>query len=68
MVSQETDESLQETKKLNDTRRKAVKVLFLGKIVALTPYVPRVHCIQRSDKSTSLENEHPHTLLVFHLA
>lgn len=63
--SREIDESLQETKKLIEKRKKATKVLLLGKLspllVAGTPFI--VYKGQaESGKSTTLKSERPHAL------
>ena len=49
-ISREIDESLQETKKLIERRKKATKVLLLGELVAFTLYLPRTHCTGRSSR------------------
>lgn len=49
-VSREIDESLLETKKLIEKRKKAIKVLLLGELITLTIVLPRVHPAQRSSR------------------
>ena len=64
-ISREIDESLQETKKLVEKRRKATKVLLLGTFIPLTTCNPHVHPVQgqsESGKSTTLKSERSHTL------
>ena len=39
-VSREIDENLQETRKLIEKRKKATKVLLLGKLIKSTPHPP----------------------------
>ena len=60
-ISREIDESLLETKKLIEKRKKAIKVLLLGKLVTLA----RSSCAfivskgqAESGKSTTLKSEH----------
>lgn len=47
-VSREIDESLQEAKKFIEMRKKATKVLLLGRLITPTSHLPPVHRVQRS--------------------
>jgi len=42
-VSREIDESLLETKKLIEKRKKAIKILLLGKLITLATHLPCAH-------------------------
>ena len=65
-VSREIDESLQEAKKLVEKRKKATKVLLLGKLIPL-PRTSRAFITSpgqaESGKSTTLKSEHTPSLL-----
>jgi hypothetical protein len=65
-VSREIDESLQEAKKLVEKRKKATKVLLLGKSIPL-PRTSRAFITSpgqaESGKSTTLKSEHTPSLL-----
>ena len=49
-ISREIDEGLLEAKKLIERRRKATKVLLLGKPVPLIPHLPKTHRLERSSR------------------
>lgn len=64
-ISREIDESLLQAKKLIDRRKKATKVLLLGKLNPLTThplaFIPSKGQAE-SGKSTTLKSERPHVL------
>lgn len=64
-VSREIDESLLEAKKLIEKRKKAIKVLLLGKLVTLPRTSPAFIVSKgqaESGKSTTLKSERPLSL------
>jgi len=54
-ISREIDESLQEAKKLIEKRKKATKVLLLGKLI---PFVTHPHVFIASPRSSRVRQEH----------
>jgi len=61
MASQMIDESLREAKKLVEKRKKATKVLLLGKLIKIAMHLPLAFIVSQgqaeSGKSTILKSE-----------